>query len=279
MCSRQIIFLAATASKAWEPLSVAVAGDVSYVFATALVLCEAMKLVLLLPAVLLSSARAGRGAGVSWRAAALHYGLPSLLLAICNLGLGYAVPRLGALLYQVVFQVSTVAATGALAVTLLGQRLSAGQWGALGLLTLAGIGAAQSRLSDAKGDDAPPSADGLLAALIGALALSLSTVLSERTASHAGAAIASRPVPLQAHMLTLTLTLALALAQTLTQTLTCTQALSLSLSPNPKPKPKPKPKPGCVHVGVGRRSDEHAAAAAARARDRTRHARATRRPR
>ena len=97
MCSRQIIFLAATASKAWEPLSVAVAGDVPYVFATALVLCEAMKLVLLLPAVALSSARAGRGAGVSWRAAALHYGLPSLLLAICNLGLGYAVPRLGTL--------------------------------------------------------------------------------------------------------------------------------------------------------------------------------------
>ena len=31
MCSRQIIFLAATASKAWAPLSVAVAGDVSYV--------------------------------------------------------------------------------------------------------------------------------------------------------------------------------------------------------------------------------------------------------
>lgn len=198
MFSRQIIFLAATASKAWEPLSVAVAGDVSYVFATALVLCEAMKLGLLLPAVLLSSARAGQGAGVSWRAAALHYGLPSLLLAICNLGLGYAVPRLGALLYQVVFQVSTVAATGALAVALLGQRLTAGQWGALGLLTLAGIGAAQSRLGDGKGDEAPPSADGLLAALIGALALSLSTVLSERTASHAGAAIASRPVPLQA---------------------------------------------------------------------------------
>ena len=109
-------------------------------------------------------------------------------------------PRLGALLYQVVFQVSTVAATGALAVALLGQRLAAGQWGALGLLTLAGIGAAQSRLGDGKGDEAPPSADGLLAALIGALALSLSTVLSERTASHAGAAIASRPVPLQADM-------------------------------------------------------------------------------
>ena len=194
------------------------------IYTLTVIIIKIMKLVLLLPAVLLSSARAGRGAGVSWRAAALHYGLPSLLLAICNLGLGYAVPRLGALLYQVVFQVSTVAATGALAVTLLGQRLSAGQWGALGLLTLAGIGAAQSRLSDAKGDDAPPSADGLLAALIGALALSLSTVLSERTASHAGAAIASRPVPLQAHMLTLTLTLALALAQTLTQTLTGTQS-------------------------------------------------------
>ena len=145
-CSRQVIFLAATASKAWEPLSVAAASNVHYVFATALVLCEAMKLLLLLPAVLLSSARAGRAAGVSWRAAALHYGLPSLLLGVCNLGLGYAVPRLGALLYQVVFQVSTIAATGALAVALLGQRLTAGQWGALGLLTVASIGAAHSRL-------------------------------------------------------------------------------------------------------------------------------------
>ena len=287
MCSRQIIFLAATASKAWEPLSVAVAGDVSYVFATALVLCEAMKLVLLLPAVLLSSARAGRGAGVSWRAAALHYGLPSLLLAICNLGLGYAVPRLGALLYQVVFQVSTVAATGALAVALLGQRLTAGQWGALGLLTLAGIGAAQSRLGDGKGDEAPPSADGLLAALIGALALSLSTVLSERTASHAGAAIASRPVPLQADMLAPTLTLALAQTQTPTQTPTLTPAPTPTHptptpthpnpNPNRNPNPNPNPQPGRVHVGVGRRGDKRAAAAAARPRDRTRYARATRR--
>lgn len=205
-CSRQLIFLAATASKAWEPLSVAVAGDVPYLFATALVLCEAVKLVLLLPAISLSPARAGRGAGVSWRAAALHYGLPSLLLAVCNLGLGYAVPRLGnaactnawalhgrrmcvpcalhvrvmrasdgrllphtgALLYQVVFQVSTVAATGTLAVAMLGQRLTAGQWGALALLTLAGIGAAQSRLGGGSREDMPPSADGLLAALIGA---------------------------------------------------------------------------------------------------------------
>ena len=161
-CSRQVIFLAATASKAWEPLSVAAAGDVHYVFATALVLCEAMKLLLLLPAVLLSSARAGRAAGVSWRAAALHYGLPSLLLGVCNLGLGYAVPRLGALLYQVVFQVSTVAATGALAVALLGQRLTAGQWGALGLLTVASIGAAHSRLGGGGAHEAPPSADGLV---------------------------------------------------------------------------------------------------------------------
>ena len=161
-CSRQVIFLAATASKAWEPLSVAAAGDVHYVFATALVLCEAMKLLLLLPAVLLSSARAGRAAGVSWRAAALHYGLPSLLLGVCNLGLGYAVPRLGALLYQVVFQVSTVAATGALAVALLGQRLTAGQWGALGLLTVASIGAAHSRLGGGEAHEAPPSADGLV---------------------------------------------------------------------------------------------------------------------
>ena len=211
LCSRHLIFLAATASKAWEPLSVAVAGETHYLFATALVLCEAMKLALLLPAVVFSSVRAGRGAGVSWGAAALHYGLPASLLAVCNLGLGYAVPRLGALLYQVVFQVFTVAATGALAVLLLGQRLTAGQWGALGLLTLAGIVAAHSHLgtgtststggASSEGSslsDAPPSVDGLLAALIGAIALSLSTVLSERTSSHAGAAIAIRPVPLQA---------------------------------------------------------------------------------
>ena len=67
---------------------------------------------------------------------------------MCNLGLGYAVPRLGALLYQVVFQVSTVAATGALAVALLGQRLTAGQWGALGLLTVASLGAAHALTQD-----------------------------------------------------------------------------------------------------------------------------------
>ena len=88
-----------------------------------------------------------------------------------------------------VFQVSTVAATGALAVALLGQRLAAGQWGALGLLTLAGIGAAQSRLGDGKGDDVPPSADGLLAAIVGApIALSPIAPSPRRP-------VASRPSP------------------------------------------------------------------------------------
>jgi drug/metabolite transporter (DMT)-like permease len=198
---RGAVFAAATASKAWEPLAVAVAGagDTPYLFATALVLCEMGKLLLLLPFLALSPPT--RHSRVSWFASATHYGVPALLLAVCNLCLGYAVPRLGALLYQIVFQVTTVFATGFAAAALLGQRLAAGQWAALALLTLGSLGASRSRLGSGRITNAPPSADGLVAALVGSVALSLSTVLSERTASTAGGALASRSVLHQAALM------------------------------------------------------------------------------
>lgn len=188
--ARRLIFLAATASKAWEPLAVDLAGHTPYLFAAALVLCEVTKLAVLLPALAFSHSQLHHQR-VSWRTSALHYGLPSLSLAICNLCLGYAVPRLGALLYQIFFQLATVSATGLLAMALLSERITLGQWAALALLTVGSLGAIAARTSGGGGggsnSDAgwPPPPAAVLSMVLGALALSLNTVLSERAARDA----------------------------------------------------------------------------------------------
>ena len=190
--ARRLIFVAATASKAWEPLSVDLAGHTPYLFAAALVLCEVTKLAVLLPALALSQPLQQHQQHISWRTSALHYGSPSLSLAICNLCLGYAVPRLGALLYQIFFQLATVSATGLLAMALLSERVTAAQWAALALLTAGSLGAIAARTSGGGGGgggstDAgwPPPAAAVLLTLLGAIALSLNTVLSERAARDA----------------------------------------------------------------------------------------------
>lgn len=187
--AQRLIFLAATASKAWEPLSVDLAGHTPYLFAASLVLCEVTKLVVLLPALALL-AQPQQQHHISWRASALHYGSPSLALAICNLCLGYAVPRLGCLLYQIFFQLATVSATGLLAMALLSERVTAGQWAALALLTAGSLGAIAARTSGGDSGSAadaggPPPPAAVLATLVGAMALSLNTVLSERAARDA----------------------------------------------------------------------------------------------
>ena len=94
-------------------------------------MCEVVKLAALLPMLCLERgtlAASGTGAkrrSISRRAkayrSAVVYGTPAVALTICNLCLGHAVPRLGALLYQVVFQVASVLSTAALAWALLGQ--------------------------------------------------------------------------------------------------------------------------------------------------------------
>ena len=72
------VFVAATMSKAWEPLSVAVAhGGPAYSFPAALVLCEAAKVVLLLP--LLAFGPSSEKIG--WKESFRLYGLPAVALA------------------------------------------------------------------------------------------------------------------------------------------------------------------------------------------------------
>ena len=155
-------------------------GGPAYSFPAALVLCEAAKVVLLLPLLAFS----GSSEKIGWKESFRLYGLPAVALAVCNLCLGFAVPRLGALLYQVIFQVGTVVCTAALAVAMLGERLEPGQWAALALLCTGSLGAVGARGGGhaAAAAAVAPSAIGVAAALIGALTLSLNTVLSQRAA-------------------------------------------------------------------------------------------------
>ena len=70
-------------SKAWEPLSVAVAhGGPAYSFPAALVLCEAAKLAVLLPMLALSRPADMAGLPIGWRASAVRYGVPAAALAL-----------------------------------------------------------------------------------------------------------------------------------------------------------------------------------------------------
>ena len=192
--TKPLIFLASTAAKAWEPLSVTVASnpaspDTPYLFPTALIVCEAVKLAALLPMLVFERGKLeakGSRRCISLRASLYRYGTPAVALTICNLCLGHAVPRLGALLYQVVFQVATVLTTSGLAWTILGQRLASGQWGALGLITVGSLNVVRSTgrtSASAVGTD--PSLSSVLIAVAGAAAFSISTVLSERAARQA----------------------------------------------------------------------------------------------
>ena len=191
--AKPLIFLASTAAKAWEPLSVSAASELhgagaSYLFPTALVACEAIKLAVLLPCNLmynLEQQPCKVQSGSSLLESARKYGPASAALAICNLCLGNVVPRLGALLYQVSFQVISVLSTAWLSFLLLGEHLSPGQWGGLGLVTAGSLGVvrATTRGSGSVPSDAPLSA--FLLCMLGAITFSLSTVLSERASSSA----------------------------------------------------------------------------------------------
>ena len=172
LATRTLVFATATVSKAWEPISVvaAAAHGADYLFPAALVLCEAAKLAVLLPMLALSRPADMAGLPIGWRASAVRYGVPAAALALCNLCLGYAVPQLGALLYQIVFQLSAVASTGGLAFVLLGERLAPGQWAALALLTVGSLGAIRSRTAPATAAalEAAPPAHALFATLVDA---------------------------------------------------------------------------------------------------------------
>lgn len=191
--TRPAIFLASTAAKAWEPLSVAVASSnaqvTPYLFPASLVVCEGLKLAVLLPLMLAREPSNRDAARSSLLTSFGRHGTAAASLAICNLCFGHAVPLLGAMLYQVASQVVTVMATAGLSYVLLGQLLTAGQKGALGLLTAGTVGVVRATARGGSGGPATsaPSLSALVVCIFGAVTFSLSTVLSERAAQRAPA--------------------------------------------------------------------------------------------
>ena len=91
------VFLLATLAKAWEPLAVSLASPEGRgpPFAAVLVCAEAAKLALVAP--LLPPSRIG----LCSRSTGAAFAPPAALLALCNHCLGFAVPRLDPLTYQV----------------------------------------------------------------------------------------------------------------------------------------------------------------------------------
>ena len=193
--TKPMLFLASTAAKAWEPLSVSVASKnaAPYLFPAALVGSEAIKLVVLLPIMLVQRQQAACNVQPSrletsnLLRSASRYGTAAGALAICNLCLGHAVPRLGAMLYQVAFQCVTVLATAGLSYLLLQQPLTTGQWNALGLVTAGSLGVVRVTARGGATAATAPSLAAFLACVVGAVTFSLSTVLSERAAQRAPA--------------------------------------------------------------------------------------------
>ena len=136
------LWLFSIASKAYEPLSVAIAARSPLPrppFALILVVCEAIKLSASLFVYYFYSppplAKAPRKPRLLSRATIISYGIPALLLAITNLLLGFAVPRLNPIAYQTLSKGIIVLVTAILSACCR-QPLSLAQWTSLILLLL-----------------------------------------------------------------------------------------------------------------------------------------------
>ena len=185
-----LIFVAATLTKAWEPLAVAYAhgpgrGGYPFLFPTALVLCEALKLAVCELAQALKSPSARPS--LLTRSSALDFGVPAAFLAVTNHALGAAVPLLDPILYQVVFKVLSVLTTGILARVWLRAPLTRAQWLAL-IMLLVGFFMALPAHDDGPDGAARPksarrTATGLIITAVGALCFAIQAVWFERSSS------------------------------------------------------------------------------------------------
>ena len=187
----RVIFLLATASKAWEPLAVAQRRS-EMPFSMVLVGCESAKLMFVILILLPSR---GVGKVLTYRFARA-FAPPAALLALCNHGLGYAAPRIGPLTYQIIFKAASVVGVAFLSWALLDEKLNMMQYGALALsffgahlcLVSPASSASRARLDLQESPDnlgtsseyATAWLAGILACLCGALALAASAVLFER---------------------------------------------------------------------------------------------------
>ena len=129
------VYIAATLTKAWEPLSVAIAAHGRQLstlppFAAVLVVCEAIKLAAGVAA--LRSRPPRLCTQLLSRASFRRFGVPAAFLALTNHVLGFAVPRLDPILYQTLFKGVNVMATALL--TSLWRPLGTARWSALATL-------------------------------------------------------------------------------------------------------------------------------------------------
>ncbi|KAL3920565.1 MAG: hypothetical protein SGPRY_005206 [Prymnesium sp.] len=179
------VFALATLAKAWEPLSVAYAAPEQGVsFAALLILCEAIKLLLTIPLLIVLTRGLHMGQLCSKESVA-WFGVPAAFLAITNHSLGFAIPRLDGLLYQVLFKSLSIVTTALLTTFFMQQKLKRVQWGAIMLLLLG------SFVCEAEGVISPSESTvsrsasrlaGLLAVLVGAVCFALQAVYFERAA-------------------------------------------------------------------------------------------------
>ena len=175
------IFIIATFTKAWEPLSVALSQQrvPPFPFSALLVLCETSKLIATMP-IIWHGGGCVAVASLFSRESAAMLAPPAALLAVCNFGLGYAVPRLDPMSYQVVFKAVSVCATALFSRLLLRRTLGWIRYAALAFLIVGAHLCSESPSHQSLRITSYEWRAGLGALLCGACALALSTVWFER---------------------------------------------------------------------------------------------------
>lgn len=152
-------------------------------FAAVLVVCEGFKLVVSMVGVRLTDGSRNRVALFSC-SSAYSFGVPAFFLALTNSFLGFAVPRLNPIMYQVLFKGSNVLCTACLSSCI--RPLAIAQWGALLLLligcalTLQDAARADNALLPRDGGALPASpVAGIAATLIGSASMAIQSVWFE----------------------------------------------------------------------------------------------------
>lgn len=194
--ARVSIFLLATLSKSWEPLSVALSQkDYTqpslYPFAELLVVCEIIKLAVVLPPLLLlRTYDTGKSVGSALlvlvaRETIAAFAAPAFFLALVNQALGYAVPRIDPMTYQV-FKALSVVAVAVLTKVLMPHRVLGGlRWGALAMLLVGAALCSDESSISSVGATTTHRREwfrGLAAALCGALSFAMQAVWFDNAA-------------------------------------------------------------------------------------------------
>jgi drug/metabolite transporter (DMT)-like permease len=177
MFSHILIFILALSTKAWEPLSVVLSQKNAQAtpFPIILMICDLLKLIFTFPIIIYKNTFTTK---MICSYESIYSFLPvSILLNICNLSLGYAIPRLDPMLYQIIFKAVSIYATVILSKLLLKYNIGCLRYISLIFLI---IGAYICTESPSQTVNIPNQwYMGIFGLFCGAFSLSLSTVLFE----------------------------------------------------------------------------------------------------